>query len=78
MPISSMGHLSPRWGYKWFGHDVLYTCRPAGAINGLVAMCWTHFAPLGLMSVLILGAGHLLPLRGFYKSHISTSGAKGV
>ena len=33
MPISSMGHLSPRWGYKWFGRDVLYTFRPAGAAH---------------------------------------------
>ncbi len=23
-------------------------CRPAGAINGLVTMCYTHSAPMGL------------------------------
>ncbi len=28
-----MIHLSPRWGYKSFVHDVLYTFRPAGAAH---------------------------------------------
>ncbi len=43
-----------------------------------VCAFYTPVAPLGLSSVLILRAIHLSPLRGFHKSHISTSGAKGI
>ncbi len=32
-PISSMGHLSPRWGLHWSGHIFLDTFRPAGAAH---------------------------------------------
>ncbi len=35
-----MIHLSPRWGYKSFVHDVLYTFRPAGAAHFDIL---THF-----------------------------------
>ncbi len=32
-PISSMGHLSPRWGLHWSGHIFLDTFRPAGTAH---------------------------------------------
>ncbi len=35
-----MGHLSPRWGYKWYVHDVLDTFRPARAAHFDIL---THF-----------------------------------
>ena len=46
------GHLSPRWGYKWYVHDMLDTCRPAGAAHFDIL---THFR-----QVIILLKTHII------------------
>ncbi len=54
-----MIHLSPRWGLFVLGYLLLYTFRPAGAIDCMFTTCYTPFAPLGLVRSGVSAAIHL-------------------